>query len=580
MDDQLIERTELTAYDWLLDRITELEQAGDTTKVELNVTKLCSLGILASAGLTAIASVAGASALALPIAVLGVAFYLPSVMQEGKATGGLRPLPFSATSLMGVLAQVDRATRGSWQDEHELTGYAYLTPRQKAEYALISYAGDTLAPHLDALNPRDRDRAWRRAVTLIAERFSDEIKLSPYALEHFSKQVLCDFALSPEKHGDLVTGRVGQPQTIGTNTRLGAIDVPAIESATEPDSKKMTVAALQKRLASECPDLLLLIKAPPIRLVGLQRTGKSTFARKLALLRAILLPGHCVAWSTPHREADNLVPEALHPFGTTADGAKDFRAIEAVWLATQAAIDKGQQLNTTVVWDEFGSYDAFRNPEALGVSLRLQLREATKHGYFPILVAHGDQAHFYPGVTGILGTLRDSTIKVETLGQQVDAYGTMAPTGKVMVTWLDGRMTEIQTPSWLTVELLLTLQPKQTRPALMDAIASHALPMPTLPQTDAERLEALFNKGSENAVKDNLTSVFEFIASLVPNVGDKLTARQLYKSEKAKDYSITSENADNLLKQIADAKSHCFEYGEETNKFGSVSRFLLRVALG
>ena len=485
MDDQLTEVNELTAYDRLLDRITTLEHAGDTTKVELNVTKLCSLGILASAGLTAIATVAGASALAVPIAVLGAAFYLPSVMQEGKATGGLRPLPFSATSLTGVLSQVDRSTRGSWQDEHELTGYAYLTPRQKAEYALISYAGDTLAPHLDALNPRDRERAWRRAVTLIAERFSDEIKLSPYALEHFSKQVLCDFALSPEKHGDLVAGTV-EAQTIGTNTRLGAIDVPAIESAS--DSKKMTVVALQKRLASECPDLLLLVKAPPIRLVGLQRTGKSTFARKLALLRAILLPGHCVAWSTPHREADNLVPEALHPFGTTADGAKDFRAIESVWMTTQAAIDKGHQLNTTVVWDEFGSYDAFRNPEVLGVSLRSQLREATKHGYFPILVAHGDQANFYPGVTGILGTLRDSTIKVETIGRQVDAYGTMAPTGKVVVTWLDGRTTEIQTPDWLTVELLLSLQPKQTKPALLEAIVASTLPLPTVP-TDAAQTQ-------------------------------------------------------------------------------------------
>ncbi|MBD2034025.1 hypothetical protein H6F76_03035 [Leptolyngbya sp. FACHB-321] len=123
---------------------------------------------------------------------------------------------------------------------------------------------------------------------------------------------------------------------------------------------------------------------------------------------------------------------------------------------------------------------------------------------------------------------------------------------------------------------VLNLEPMRFQPMPQPTVTE---PKTISAQTDKERLEVLFNKGSEDAVKGGLSSVFEFIASFVPNVGDKLTARQLYKSEKAKDYSITSENADNLLKQIAHAQSRCFEYGEETNKFGSVSRFLLRVAL-
>lgn len=242
-----------------------------------------------------------------------------------------------------------------------------------------------------------------------------------------------------------------------------------------------TTAELQQRLASECPSLLLLVKAPPIRLVGSQRSGKSTFARKLALLRAICLPGHQVAWATPHREADNPVPPAFNPFGTTQQGAKHFPAIEAVWQATQAAINQGQQLNTTVVWDEFGSYDQFEDGDALGDSLRSLLMEATKHGYFPILIAHGDQASFYPGVKNILKTLHSGTVKVETIGEAANAFGEIKPTGEVEVTWLDGSKVKFKVPDWLTTDLLLKLLPGQVRPALLDAIAPTPTPTPPAP---------------------------------------------------------------------------------------------------
>ncbi|MBD2019927.1 hypothetical protein H6F43_06965 [Leptolyngbya sp. FACHB-36] len=65
-------------------------------------------------------------------------------------------------------------------------------------------------------------------------------------------------------------------------------------------------------------------------------------------------------------------------------------------------------------------------------------------------------------------TLQQSTVKVETIGEQVDAFGMMAPTGKVKVTWLDNSTVEIQLPHWLTVDLLLSMQVGSTRPALLD----------------------------------------------------------------------------------------------------------------
>lgn len=216
-------------------------------------------------------------------------------------------------------------------------------------------------------------------------------------------------------------------------------------------------AELLDRLDAEVPDLLLLVKAPPIRLVGLQRTGKSTFAQKLTLLRMVLLQGHTAAWATPHRELDNPVPAILMPTGYTTTGAKDYAAIEALWLTTQNRINQGQTLNQTVVWDEFGGYDAFSDLELLKGSLRSMLREASKFSYHPILIAHGDQGAFYPGIANIVTTVRNSTIKVVTHGEPIDRFGTMRPTGRVTITWLDGRTTELTWPDWLTADYLLSM---------------------------------------------------------------------------------------------------------------------------
>ncbi len=251
------------------------------------------------------------------------------------------------------------------------------------------------------------------------------------------------------------------------------------ELASTPPAIATTAAAtypgreeLIARLKQEAPKLLRLVKAPPIRLVGLQRTGKSTFAQRLTLLRMVLLPGHSAAWATPHREADNPVPAILNPVGYTATGAKDYPSIEALWVNTQDRIDQGEQVNMTVVWDEFGGYDAFQDVELLKGSLRSLLREATKHSYHPILIAHGDQASFYPGVTNILSTIKLSTVKVETIGAVADDFGTMAPTGRATITWLDGSTSEVTWPAWLTQDYLLgILQATPEAPAMAPVVA-------------------------------------------------------------------------------------------------------------
>lgn len=232
------------------------------------------------------------------------------------------------------------------------------------------------------------------------------------------------------------------------NTTAPALPAaPASTSAPEPND-------LLDRLRSECPEILKLIKAPPIRLVGHQRTGKSSFARKLALLRSILLPGHSIWWATPHVERDNPIPDELNTVGCTDEG-KDFASIERLWKATQMGIDRGNQLDQTTVWDEFGRYGVFQDKELLSEGLQAVLQEATKHGYYPILIAHGDQAKWFPGIAGLFATLKQGTVKVESIGEAANDFGEMKPTGRYRVTDLDGQTTEFAVPTWLTEDYLL-----------------------------------------------------------------------------------------------------------------------------
>ncbi len=295
----------------------------------------------------------------------------------------------------------------------------------------------------------------------------------------------------------------------------------AVTSTTAPEAD-----GLLDRLRVECPEILKLIKAPPIRLVGHQRTGKSSFARKLALLRMILLPGHSTWWATPHMERDNPVPEDLNPLGFTKDG-KDFAAIERIWRVTQTAIDRGNYLNQTVVWDEFGRYGAFQNKELLSDGLQAVLQEATKYGYFPILIAHGDQAKWFPGITGLFSTLKEGTVKVESIGEAANDFGEMKPTGRYRVTELEGKTTEFQVPGWLTEDYLLGIV-RSRRPAPPSSNPTPAssnqqsegdrqisLPAQTAPQADALPPPAKLYQAGEGD-RETLEKMF----SLPPEIAD------------------------------------------------------------
>lgn len=268
--------------------------------------------------------------------------------------------------------------------------------------------------------------------------------------------------------------QIGQPDSF-------TFELPTVEdaapNATKSEAKRSQATAKQdllNRLKIECPALLKLVKSHPIRAVGAQRTGKTTLVKKLALLRLLLLPKHQLIASTPHYEPDNAYPSLFKTVGNDR-GRRDYAAISREWSAMANRIAQSKQSSITTVWDEFGLMDQVMEEEQVATVLTSSLREASKHGEYPIFICHGETAAFLPGAKGLVTVFLSSTVRVETIGELIedkDGLDEMRPTGKFRITWLDGSKDEGQIPSWLTEELLISLaqpttkhgKPKQSEP--------------------------------------------------------------------------------------------------------------------
>ncbi len=262
-----------------------------------------------------------------------------------------------------------------------------------------------------------------------------------------------------------------QPPKVGAQTQLGAIPIAAspVEAAiappetypmsnteVSPDDRRALIA----RLREECPALLKLVKSHPIRAVGVQRSGKTTLVKRLALLRMILMPGHRVVACTPHYKPNEGYPKVFKIAGITPDRKRDYPAIAREWQSMADGVESCQEQNKTYVFDEFGIFDKVVDEDTIKSTLTSALRETMKFGIYPVFILHGETAAFMPGSKGLVTVILNSTVKVETIGEPVpDEIGleSIKPTGRFAVTWLDGSKDEGTIPSWLTDEYLLGL---------------------------------------------------------------------------------------------------------------------------
>ncbi len=280
---------------------------------------------------------------------------------------------------------------------------------------------------------------------------------------------------------------------VGTATQLGAIPVPAVtvqdsrpetypmaQSQVSPDDRRALIA----RLKEECPALLKLVKSHPIRAVGVQRSGKTTLVKLLALLRMVLIPGHRVIAATPHAEAANPYPaKAFKTVGITTAGQRDYAAIEREWDGLAARVKACQESSITTIWDEFGLFDQVMAEEKIKTNLTSCLRETMKFGEYPVFIVHGETAAFLPGSKGLVTVFLGSTVRLEAIGEAVEddmGLETIRPTGKFNVTWLDGSRDEGQIPAWLTEQYLL---------GLIGNSAPIPVPNPVLPEPEHRNRE-------------------------------------------------------------------------------------------
>ncbi|HEY9610609.1 hypothetical protein [Allocoleopsis sp.] len=214
------------------------------------------------------------------------------------------------------------------------------------------------------------------------------------------------------------------------------------------------------KLKGECPGMLRLVKSHPARLVGKQRTGKSTMAKLMCLLRMVLIDDHRVIASTPHYEPANPYPDVFKVVGVTPTGQRDYDAIYREWRGLADRVHACRINSNTTVWDEFGLFDQVMPEDEIKSVLTSCLRETMKFGEYPIFIVHGETAAFLPGSKGLVTVFLNGTVRVETIGELVedeDGLETIRPTGKFHITWLDGSQEEGQIPEWLTEKYLLDL---------------------------------------------------------------------------------------------------------------------------
>jgi hypothetical protein len=117
--------------------------------------------------------------------------------------------------------------------------------------------------------------------------------------------------------------------------------------------------------------------------------------------------------------------------------------------------------------------DQVIDPDELLSVVKSSLREASKHGEFPVFIVHGETLAFLPGVKGLVEPFLKSTVRVETIGAMVDGANglpQMQPTGRFSVQWLDGTQANGEIPRWLTEGLLSSLLPQKATPKAAPSI--------------------------------------------------------------------------------------------------------------
>lgn len=236
---------------------------------------------------------------------------------------------------------------------------------------------------------------------------------------------------------------------------LDALELPAQTQETPPEQVS-TNSPLAQRLEwlersledDGATGLLSLVAATPLRVIGPQRSGKSTFVKCLALLRKLYIPEHSIeAWSPDAEEW----PQCFELHSSYREMAQRMRAF-------CQRVEAGKRANRTVIMDEFGSYAANGIGEnLLKEAVKLSTMRAAKNGELVVFVLHGATAEYLGEVKGLQTSLQ--TYKTIYLDTSEDKFGKRSP-GSTFRIVSDGQTQTITRPPWLTPHFLLKAFPE------------------------------------------------------------------------------------------------------------------------
>ena len=246
-----------------------------------------------------------------------------------------------------------------------------------------------------------------------------------------------------------------------------------------------------------------LRNATPIRFTGWQRSGKSTKAQTLALLRQIDDLSHPVTVCTPHR---------LTPGDRPWSNSFSVSGMGNAWAEIQTTIDRlmqrldaGNTAPHTTILDEFSGYAGKVGGDGYLQELMLSaVREMAKHNEFLILIAHGDTAAMNGGIKGLSAAMWGNFVTVQCNRRLEDGKPMPSP----QTTIHGGGFPEVSLnwPEWFCPEWLLENFPELGAivPTLPDRI-------PLISEPFRGSLEPESNEPESNSLEPHLKAIVDYI---------------------------------------------------------------------
>ena len=279
--------------------------------------------------------------------------------------------------------------------------------------------------------------------------------------------LLDDFEKARIKRGLAPTVEVDQPEAIVfQHDRPDSVSecvpewntLPATATPTPQPPKPKTFEERKARLIEVLGEHNLtpiweLRNATPIRFTGWQRSGKSTKAQALALLRQIDNPSHPVTVCTPHHPTPGD-RQWSDSFTTTGEG-NQWGQIRVTIDRLMARLAKGDTAPYTTILDEFSGYagNGGMDEKYIQSLMMSAIREMSKHHEFLVLIAHGDTAALNGNIKGLTAAMWGNFVTVQCHRKLVDGKGQPSPI--VDISGGGFPATRLNWPDWFTPEWLL-----------------------------------------------------------------------------------------------------------------------------